>query len=103
MINKFSSTVFITCKVVLEFHLAGTAVSPCLNKSDTMVVLTTQPIAFLKLKRKVCSATFIKAINGIKRNILQYIKWYKNEHTKAKASTIRHIKMVIHNFFMFLY
>ena len=92
MINKFSSTVFITCKVVLEFHLAGTVVSPCLNKSDTMVVLTTQPIAFLKLKRKVCSATFIKAINGIRRNILQYIKWYKNEHTKAKAPTIRHIK-----------
>ena len=92
MINKFSSTVFITCKVVLEFHLTGTAVSPCLNKSDTMVVLTTQPIAFLKLKRKVCSATFIKAINGIRRNILQYIKWYKNEHTKAKAPTIRHIK-----------
>ena len=92
MINKFSSTVFITCKVVLEFHLAGTGVSPCLNKSDTMVVLTTQPIAFLKLKRKVCSATFIKAINGIRRNILQYIKWYKNEHTKAKAPTIRHIK-----------
>ena len=64
-----------------------------------MVVLTTQPIAFLKLKIKVCSATFIKAINGIRRNILQYIKWYKNEHTKAKAPTIRHIKMVIHNFF----
>ena len=103
MINKSSSTVFITCKVVLEFHLAGTAVSPCWYKSDTMVVQTTHPIAFLKLKRKVCSATFIEAINGIKRNILQYIKWYKNEHTKAKASTIRHIKMVIHNFFMFLY
>ena len=68
-----------------------------------MVVLTTQPIAFLKLKIKVCSATFIKAINGIRRNILQYIKWYKNEHTKAKAPTIRHIKMAIHNFFMFLY
>ncbi len=68
-----------------------------------MVVQTTQQIAFLKLKRKVCSATFIKAINGIKRNILQYIKWYKNERTKAKAPTIRHIKMVIHNFFMFLH
>ena len=68
-----------------------------------MVVLTTQPIAFLKLKRKVCSATFIKTINGIKRNILQYIKWYKNEHTKAKTPTFRYIKVIIHNFFMFLY
>ena len=68
-----------------------------------MVVLTTQPIAFLKLKRKVWSATFIKAINGITRNMLQYIKWYKNEHTKAKTPTFRHIKVIIHNFFMFLY
>ena len=29
VINKSSSTDFITYKVVLEFHLAGTAVSPC--------------------------------------------------------------------------
>ena len=29
VINKSSSTDFITCKVVLEFHLAGTAVLPC--------------------------------------------------------------------------
>ena len=69
MINKFSSTAFITCKVVLEFHLAGTEVSPCWYKSDTKVVQATQLIAFLKLKRKVCSATFIKAINWYKKNI----------------------------------
>lgn len=69
VINKTASTVLITCKVVLEFHLAGTAVSPCWYKCDTKVVQATQLIAFLKLKRKVCSATFIKAINWYKKNI----------------------------------
>ena len=66
MINKLpSSTDFITYKVVLEFHLAGTAVSHRWYCSFTLVVHTN---CLFKVK-KVCSATFIKAINGIKRNI----------------------------------